>query len=143
MAKRLKDLIKRARKSKGYSLNQLGKLVGTWGTYIGQIEKGDRTPSDSVSKKLALALDLDLREVIILVLRERADISESKRLLDVVHKLVTDPVVIELMDGNVQETKGSNYKLVKELMTLSAHEKKIISDLVTRFTKNKKRKGGI
>jgi transcriptional regulator with XRE-family HTH domain len=138
MPKRLKDVIKKARKSKGYSQSHLGKLIGNWGTYVGQIEKGDRTPSEKVCKKLATVLDLDLKELLILALKDRADIAESKRLLDVMYKLVTDPVVIELMGGQVQGANISNYTLVKELLGLSTHEKKVISDLVVRFTNKKK-----
>jgi transcriptional regulator with XRE-family HTH domain len=80
MPDKLKDVIKKGRQKKKYSQAKLGKLTGVWGTYIGQIEKGVRKPSDEVCKKLAEELDLDLKTLLILTLKERAEISESKEL---------------------------------------------------------------
>lgn len=142
MPKRLKDIIKKARKSKGYSQAQLGKLVKSWGTYIGQIEKGDRTPSDEKCKDLAKVLDLDLKGLLLLAMRERADIPEAKKLLDVSHMLITDAVILELMGDNYPKGQISNYNLVKEIFALSTYEKKVVSSLVMKFAKSRKKKDG-
>lgn len=141
MPKRLKDIIKKARKSKGYSQAQLGNLVKSWGTHIGQIENGARTPSDKKCKELAKALDLDLRGLLLLAMRERADIPEAKKLLDVLHMLITDAVILELMRDNNREGQISNYNLAKEIFALSPYEKKVVSSLVMKFAKRRKGEG--
>ena len=41
------------------------KPEGVWATYIGQIEKGEKVPSDEVCIKLAEVLELDSSEVLL------------------------------------------------------------------------------
>jgi len=54
---RFGEIIKRARTG-NFSQLALGKHIGVWGTYIGQIEKGERIPSDERCQLLAKALEL-------------------------------------------------------------------------------------
>ena len=62
----LAELIRAARMDQKLSQKALGKLIstaakpnGVWSTYIGQIEKGDKIPSDDVCVELARILDLE------------------------------------------------------------------------------------
>jgi transcriptional regulator with XRE-family HTH domain len=119
---------------KKYSQTQLGQLTGVWGTYIGQIEKGVRKPSDEVCKKLATALDLDWRCLQILTLIERAETRDSKQLLSIVYKILKEPVVAGLMDERIEGTTQSIYNLVKLILELSPHNQRIVSDLVYRMS---------
>jgi transcriptional regulator with XRE-family HTH domain len=134
MPDRLKEVIKNARVGKKYSQTQLGQLTGVWGTYIGQIEKGVRKPSDEVCKKLATALDLDWRCLQILTLIERAETRDSKQLLSIVYKILKEPVVAKLMDERIEGTTQSIYNLVKLILELSPHNQRIVSDLVYRMS---------
>jgi transcriptional regulator with XRE-family HTH domain len=134
MPDRLKEVIKNARVGKKYSQTQLGQLTGVWGTYIGQIEKGVRKPSDEVCKKLATALDLDWRCLQILTLIERAETRDSKQLLSIVYKILKEPVVAGLMDERIEGTTQSIYNLVKLILELSPHNQRIVSDLVYRMS---------
>ena len=59
----LAELIRAARMDQKLSQKALGKLIstaakpnGVWSTYIGQIEKGDKIPSDDVCVELARIL---------------------------------------------------------------------------------------
>jgi transcriptional regulator with XRE-family HTH domain len=60
------EMIKKARKQADLSQRGLAKLLisskkpdGVWATYVGQIEKGEKIPSDDVCIKLAEVLHLD------------------------------------------------------------------------------------
>jgi transcriptional regulator with XRE-family HTH domain len=140
MRKKLKDVLKGGRKKKKVSQNELGKQIGHWGTYIGQMEKGERIPSDETCVKLANELDLDVKEVLLLALIERTQVREMKHLLEIVYKLVMDPVVAKFMDEEIQEGEGSVYDLVKLFLTLSPHQKRVIEGLVIKLNKPKERK---
>ena len=73
-------LIGRARQRLGLSQRQLGAQVrtvkrpnGVWNTYVGQIEKGEKVPSDEVVLKLAQVLQLDGGEVLLAAYRARSE----------------------------------------------------------------------
>ena len=48
------------RKDKGFSREELGKMVGSSGAVIGRYERDEITPSVEIAKKLADALDVSL-----------------------------------------------------------------------------------
>ena len=48
------------RKKKGFSREELGKLVGTSGAVIGRYEREEITPSVEIANKIALALSISL-----------------------------------------------------------------------------------
>jgi transcriptional regulator with XRE-family HTH domain len=93
---RFGEIIKRARKGK-FSQQSLGERIGVWGTYIGQIEKGDRVPSDERCHLLAKALELDPQNLLISAYKERAQTRDGRRLFTQMEKLMTDPVVSQVI----------------------------------------------
>lgn len=93
---RFGDTIKRARKDR-FSQQTLGEQIGVWGTYIGQIEKGERVPSDELCLLLANVLDLDPQKLLISAYRERAQTKEAQKLFSLMEKIMTDPVISEVL----------------------------------------------
>ena len=73
------------------------KPTGVWGTYIGQIEKGDKIPSDEVCLLLSTALDLDPDVVLLAAYRSRANSDAGKALFAMMERSLTDPMVRELL----------------------------------------------
>jgi len=59
----IKFKIKEIRESKGISLNQLSEMSGVSGTHINDIERGEKEPTLSVLIKIAVALDVDERQL--------------------------------------------------------------------------------
>ena len=58
--KTLGQMITEARSNSGLSYRELGNLIGISHTYVNQIEKGTRLPSDEVLQSLAAALGLNI-----------------------------------------------------------------------------------
>ena len=56
------------------------KPEGVWATYIGQIEKGEKVPSDEVCIKLAEVLELDSSEVLLAAYEAKAGSEEGRAL---------------------------------------------------------------
>jgi len=48
------------RKEKGFSRDDLGKVIGTSGAIIGRYERGDMKPSIEIATKIAQALEVSL-----------------------------------------------------------------------------------
>ena len=59
----IKFKIKEIRENKGISLNQLSEMSGVSSTHINDIERGLKEPTLSVLIKIAVALEVDEREV--------------------------------------------------------------------------------
>lgn len=93
---RFGDTIKRARKDR-FSQQTLGEQIGVWGTYIGQIEKGERVPSDEICLQLAKVLNLDPQKLLISAYRERAQTKEAQHLFALMDKMMTDPLISEVI----------------------------------------------
>ena len=92
------DIIRKARKGR-LSQQALGEQIGVWGTYIGQIEKGERIPSDERCLQLAKVLALDAKKLLIVAYQERAQVKEARSLFKQMEQLLTDPVWNRLL-GN-------------------------------------------
>jgi transcriptional regulator with XRE-family HTH domain len=88
----LGELVKKAREEHSLSQKELGEQIGVWDTYIGQIEKGEKIPSDEICVKLAHVLLLDERKLLLLAYKNRAS-DCAKELFDQIDRLMNDPVV--------------------------------------------------
>ena len=95
---RFGEIIKKARNGR-YSQQSLGDLIGVWGTYIGQIEKGERIPSDERCLLLAQALDLDARKLLISAYQERTQTKEVQQLFSQMESLMTDTVISQVLES--------------------------------------------
>ena len=86
------ELIKKTREEHALSQKELGEATGVWDTYIGQIEKGEKIPSDEICVKLAHALTLDERKILLLAYKNRAS-EYARELFDQIDRLMNDPMV--------------------------------------------------
>ena len=73
------------------------KPEGVWATYIGQIEKGEKVPSDEVCIKLAEVLELDSSEVLLAAYEAKAGSEEGRALFAKMARSLADPVVRQLL----------------------------------------------
>ena len=60
MSKEFGNRVMQARKEKGLSRDELAKMIGSSGPIVGRYERGERTPSMDIAKKIAEALDVFL-----------------------------------------------------------------------------------
>jgi len=88
---RLGQMIKQARKGR-FNQKQLGEAVGVWDTYIGQIEKGEKVPSDELCLKLAEVLGLDPQRMLLMAYIERAS-GFARELFLRIQELLDSPAV--------------------------------------------------
>lgn len=72
---------------------------GVWATYIGQIEKGEKVPSDEVCIKLAEVLELDSTTVLIAAYEAKASSEEGRALYGKMMRSLSDPVVNKLLSS--------------------------------------------
>ena len=86
----LGEKIKQAREGLKMSQKELGQRVGVWDTYIGQIEKGEKLPSDELCLKVAQALGLNGRDLLLCAHIERSD-GESRALFEQMREILNDP----------------------------------------------------
>ena len=105
--KHFAKMIREARRKERFSQRQLGEQIltaknpnGVWNTYVGQIEKGEKVPSDDVVLKLAEVLELDPSQVLLAAYEARADSDEARELFKSMEKVLTDPVVQRLLAEN-------------------------------------------
>lgn len=75
------------------------KPKGVWATYIGQIEKGEKVPSDEVCIKLAEVLELDPNRVLIAAYEAKASSEEGRALYGKMMRSLSDPVVNKLLSS--------------------------------------------
>ena len=97
------EMIKKGRKQADLSQRGLAKLLisskkpdGVWATYVGQIEKGEKIPSDDVCTKLAEVLHLDSDMVLFAAYQAKAGSKEERNLFMKMAQLMGDPVVNQL-----------------------------------------------
>jgi len=100
------EMIKEARLQAQLSQQRLAdqlvtarKPEGVWATYIGQIEKGEKVPSDEVCIKLAEVLELDSNTVLIAAYEAKASSEEGRALYGKMMRSLSDPVVNKLLSS--------------------------------------------
>lgn len=83
----LAEMVLAARKAKGLSQGMVASQLttkkkprGVWPTYVGQIEKGEKVPSDEVCLKLAEVLGLEVKQVLLAAYSARAESAEAAAL---------------------------------------------------------------
>ncbi|MEW6750919.1 MAG: helix-turn-helix transcriptional regulator [Candidatus Latescibacterota bacterium] len=102
-------MLREARSRAGLSQSALAQRVstsrrpgGVWPTYIGQIEKGEKVPSDEVCLELAGILDLPPEEVLLSAYQARAECKEARHLFAQMQRILADPRARQLAeDGAV------------------------------------------
>tara|TARA_B100000315_G_C14471113_1_gene538372 strand:- start:43 stop:525 length:483 start_codon:yes stop_codon:yes gene_type:complete len=134
--------IRKARKQKGLSQQELGKLVGVWGTHIGQIEKGDRNPSEELCIKLARKLDLDVLGTVVGTYKAKAESKLSRDMFSRIEDFIADPELNNLLrnktslDGTkeiskVPDGQSCDYSELTKLLTqLPKPQFKAVKDLI-------------
>ena len=100
------EMIKQARLQAQLSQQRLAEQLvtarrpkGVWATYIGQIEKGEKVPSDEVCIKLAEVLELDSNTVLIAAYEAKASSEEGRALYGKMMRSLSDPVVNKLLSS--------------------------------------------
>ena len=78
-------------------LTSAQKPEGVWATYTGQIEKGEKVPSDEVCIKLAEVLELDYGEVLVAAYEAKEGSEEGRALFAKMERSLADPVVRQLL----------------------------------------------
>jgi len=77
------DVIRRAREQKGLTQKELAELYGDISAmYISQIERGERVPSMKVCRRLAEALGLNTKRLLLLAYRATAPKEIQELLVD-------------------------------------------------------------
>lgn len=94
----------RLRKEKGWSQNELAKMIGTSGPIIGRYERGEMVPSVEVAKKLADAFETTLDYLV----------DETGKQAEIKDKAMLNRVVeIEHLD---QEDKNTILRVIDSLL---------------------------
>lgn len=60
---RVEILLKQVRLKKGYSLEELAKLTGISSSHLNYIERNEKEPSISMLLRIAIALNVDIKEL--------------------------------------------------------------------------------
>jgi transcriptional regulator with XRE-family HTH domain len=72
-------VVRSSRREKGLTLRALAALVEVSATYIHQIERGERIPSEGAARALAKVLDLDVDRLSLLAGSVPADVLAALR----------------------------------------------------------------
>jgi len=98
------DMIKEARKEARLSQGALAQRMrtakkpeGVWPTYVGQIEKGEKVPSEEMCVRLAEVLELDPTEVLLAAYEARVDSDQARDLFHKMRRALTDPIIQRLL----------------------------------------------
>ena len=101
------DMIKDARLKARISQRALAEQLkttqkpeGVWATYVGQIEKGEKVPSDEVCVKLAEVLKLDTTRVLLAAYDAQAADSPApaRALFSQMERALTDALISRLLE---------------------------------------------
>ncbi len=87
----LGQTIRQNRERLKMSQKELAHQTDVWDTYISQIEKGEKVPSDDLCLKLGDILEVDYRFLLLSAYTERSR-SETKTLFEQMKRLLSDPL---------------------------------------------------
>ena len=99
-------MVHEARLGKSLSQRELGEQLGVWNTYVGQIEKGEKVPSDEKVEKLAEVLELDVTALLLAAYGARAESKEAREIFRKMEKALTDPVIQSLLTKSASLDPG-------------------------------------
>ncbi len=144
--KNFAHMIGDARRKIGLSQRQLGERIqtakrpnGVWNTYVGQIEKGEKVPSDEVVLKLAEVLELNSDEVLVAACVARAESDEARALFKKMEGVLTDPVVERLLAADEPLDPGILDALADENIR-GALKEEMWSTVFARCYQNRKKR---
>jgi transcriptional regulator with XRE-family HTH domain len=110
-----------------------------WNTYVGQIEKGEKVPSDEVVLKLAEVLELNSDEVLVAACVARAESDEARALFKKMEGVLTDPVVERLLAADEPLDPGILDALADENIR-GALKEEMWSTVFARCYQNRKKR---
>ena len=108
------EMIRATRLEKSLSQRDLGEQIGVWNTYVGQIEKGEKVPSDEKVEKLAEVLELDVTELLVAAYGARAETEEAREIFRKMEQALTDPVIQALLSTSTPLDPGILIALADE-----------------------------
>ena len=136
-------LIVECRRRLGFSQRQLGAELrtsrrphGVWNTYIGEIEKGEKVPSDEVVLKMAEVLGLDGGTALLAAYRARTESAEVADLLGRVKQDLERQSPGSLTAQNVETWRGDRHwrqAVTDALESSSSDALASLLDLAVRF----------
>ena len=92
----LGKMIKQNRERLKMSQKELAHQTDVWDTYISQIEKGEKIPSDELCFKLGGILEIDYRSLLLSAYIERSR-GETRILFEQMKHLLSDPLFEHLL----------------------------------------------
>ncbi len=129
---------KLSQKAVADQISTASRPKGLWPTYIGQIEKGQKVPSDDVCVELARILDLERDVVLLLAYQARTESDEARALFERILTTHSDPLAVISEDPElhslVQECRPWLQALAQIRRTNKGREKDIqalLSDLTS------------
>jgi transcriptional regulator with XRE-family HTH domain len=78
LAREFGTLVRRLRKAAGHSQEEFADCVGVHRTYMGAIERGEKTVTIATAARLAQALSMPLSQLFALLEEQRANTSSEK-----------------------------------------------------------------
>lgn len=103
ISRNIGENIRALRKQKGYSQEQLALRAEINGSYMGQVERGEKSPTIDVLGKIAQALQCPLEQLVHVEGKPREEISYA------------DKIAYQLQGLSVKEQEAV-YKFVKQLV---------------------------
>jgi transcriptional regulator with XRE-family HTH domain len=117
VTERLLRLLRRRRKSKGWTVRDLAEAAGISPSYVSLIENGHKSPDPAITERIGRALGLD-RELLAALVRLQERPSDPNETIDVAARLLKRLDEVEAADG--VEVEHLDFPLGASLMTLDA-----------------------
>ena len=122
------DRIRRERKKKGFSQKKLAALSGIAQNSIGNYERGDRSPTMAVVKKIATALEVDLSELVEFTLSNDVYANTKKESYELSNKI---KIRLNLVRSIALQRKITDLLVqIKELLSQSSIDGEKVGKLI-------------